>query len=94
MTTIDHARLRALAEAAQEVESVGAEWHSVEGFHEDCGLDIRDAEYLAAIDPPTLIALLDRLEAATAYVADPGNWSAMDGRREYLWAVLNGEAPR
>lgn len=90
MTTIDTARLRALAEAAHsDAEPKGSRDPKAWAAY------LRAvAAFQVAAGPPTLIALLDRLEAATAYVADPGNWSALDGRRRLLLAILNGEDPR
>ena len=109
MTTIDTAHLRALAEASLSRGTWVEEDHSnaiiIQGS-EGCAHDGRalavaeyvylaeDRAYIAAIDPPTLIALLDRLDAAREYIDNPGNWSALDGRRRLLLAILDGKDPR
>ena len=112
MSTIDHARLRALAEAATPGPWEAETWtHQFDdeitfGYVEanECSIwdhsggntvaNAADADYIAAIDPPTLIALLDRLDAAREYIDNPGNWSALDGRRRLLLAILDGKDPR
>ncbi|MGO2150820.1 MAG: ead/Ea22-like family protein [Microbacterium gubbeenense] len=104
MTAIDAKRLRKLAEKATPGEwwttrdvRPHAVWAGT-GSSDDPGVCTSftrpDATYIAAIDPPTLLALLDRLEAAIAYVDDPGNWSAYDARRRLLLDILNGSDPR
>lgn len=104
MTTIDTAHLRRLAEAATpgpweagepvnwdnipqaSVNSSGVllTWddHSGEVFKPE------DAEYVAAIDPPTLIALLDELEQAKSDLAV----AEEEVRERDEWIELYGEA--
>ena len=63
----DHTGLRA---AAESVTEVGGWWDSGADFIWDCGLDSRfsalTAEYIAAVDPATIIGLIDEVAALQA----------------------------
>lgn len=75
--TPDRAALRATAEAATPGPWTAGDWHvwakTSEGNREVCGMGghdhIADADFIAAADPSTVLALLDALDAAEAEVA-------------------------
>lgn len=51
-------------------------------------------EYARTSDPVASAALVEaareQLRRVESYIADPGNWSALDGRRETLLGLLRG----
>lgn len=68
--------MRAVAEAAssgswRSAEQAHGEWYGIQSEHFALGTAFRveDAEHMVTFDPPTVLALLDRLAAAEAKVA-------------------------
>lgn len=68
MTTIDHARLRELAEKATPGpwELIGGDEYvtgvGIMVAPDDGGVSSEDAEFISATDPQTVLALLDELD--------------------------------
>lgn len=93
MTDIDLDALEATARAATP-----SEWH-VEGskFHDSYGHGLgqtfgiywrSNAEYIAALDPPTALALITRLREAEACIEDIAAMHVKRERPSLIWASL------
>lgn len=54
-------------------------------------------EYARTSEPVESAALIEaareQLRRVESYIAEPGNWSALDGRREVLLGLLRGSTP-
>ena len=81
MSDIDLTRLREIAEDAEDLSGPGAHWVASRDWAsvlDADGLQVavcaveHEATHIAAFDPPTVLALLDRLEAAEAAIGRLG----------------------